>query len=232
MSSSYSHLDLNVSSSRRWVIWLGSFHLRLLAHHHKDPDNRASFPPDSSIVISISDFAGAQGRTWRVGTAYRCEIVQIRGRALHSQWISEQGAMPVLAGRCEAVAFHTFTAKISLGVRPQLTHIQHPHHRPLSLITTAPFRPHLRHIMANVNWRTINIDALDPDSPANFDLKTLTPAVAPVSTADVQNLASQIRQLLRGGDSEGALRGALETAPYGADEQGKVGDCHSLTWAP
>jgi len=76
--------------------------------------------------------------------------------------------------------------------------------------------------MANVNWRTINIDALDPDSPANFDLKTLIPAVAPVSTAEVQNLATQIRQLLRGGDSEGALRGALENAPYGADERGKV----------
>ena len=76
--------------------------------------------------------------------------------------------------------------------------------------------------MAAANWRTINIDALDPDSPANFDLKTLTPAVTPVSTADVQNLASQIRQLLRGGDSEGALRGALETVPYDADDRGKV----------
>lgn len=77
--------------------------------------------------------------------------------------------------------------------------------------------------MANVNWRTINIDALDPDSSANFDLTTLTPAVQPVSTSDVQTIANQIRQLLRGGDQEGALRGALENAPYGADEQGKVG---------
>jgi len=76
--------------------------------------------------------------------------------------------------------------------------------------------------MANINWRTINIDALDPDSPANFDLSTLTPALAPVSTSEVQNLQGQVRQLLRGGDSEGALRGALESAPYGADERGKV----------
>lgn len=75
---------------------------------------------------------------------------------------------------------------------------------------------------ANVNWRTINIDALDPDSAYNFDLSTLTPALEPVSTSDVQSLAGQIRQLLRGGDSEGALRGALENAPYGADERGKV----------
>ncbi|PSN68330.1 Arp2/3 complex 16 kDa subunit ARPC5 [Corynespora cassiicola Philippines] len=75
--------------------------------------------------------------------------------------------------------------------------------------------------MANVNWRTINIDALDPDSPANFDLSSLTPAVAPVSTADVQTLAGQIRQLLRSGDNEGALQGALENPPYGADDKGK-----------
>jgi hypothetical protein len=76
--------------------------------------------------------------------------------------------------------------------------------------------------MANTNWRTINIDALDPDSPANFDLSSLTPAVAPVSTADVQSHSQQIRQLLRGGDNEGALQGALENPPYGADEKGKV----------
>ncbi|KAK3059617.1 hypothetical protein LTS18_010427, partial [Coniosporium uncinatum] len=75
--------------------------------------------------------------------------------------------------------------------------------------------------MSIINWRTINIDALDPDSPANFDLSTLTPALAPVSTSEVQSLQGQVRQLLRGGDSEGALRGALESAPYGADERGK-----------
>ncbi|KAF4310623.1 putative arp2 3 complex subunit [Botryosphaeria dothidea] len=81
--------------------------------------------------------------------------------------------------------------------------------------------------MANINWRTINVDALDPDSPANFDMASLTPSVVPVATADVQTLAGQIRQLLRGGDSEGALRGALENAPYGADQQGK--DVHTAT---
>lgn len=78
--------------------------------------------------------------------------------------------------------------------------------------------------MAEFNWRTINIDALDPESSYNFDLSTLTPAVQPVSTADVQTLAGQVRQLLRGGNPEGALRGALENPPYGADDQGKV--CH------
>ena len=76
--------------------------------------------------------------------------------------------------------------------------------------------------MAQVNWRTINIDLLDPESSANFDLSSLTPNVQPVSAEDVQTLAGQVRQLLRGGDSEGALRGALENPPYGADDRGKV----------
>ncbi|KAF1816347.1 Arp2/3 complex 16 kDa subunit ARPC5 [Eremomyces bilateralis CBS 781.70] len=75
--------------------------------------------------------------------------------------------------------------------------------------------------MAAINWRTINIDALDPEASTNFDLASLSPPVAQVSASDVQNLAGQIRQLLRGGDTEGALRGALESAPYGSDERGK-----------
>lgn len=77
--------------------------------------------------------------------------------------------------------------------------------------------------MANINWRTINVDALDPETSYNFDLTTLTPAVQPLSTADVQTLNGQIKQLMRAGQSEEALKGALENAPYGADDQGKVG---------
>ena len=84
--------------------------------------------------------------------------------------------------------------------------------------------------MAFTNWRTINIDALDPESPANFDLASLAPAATPASAADVQGLAGQIRQLLRGGDSEGALRGALENPPYGADERAKVRRCGHVQW--
>ncbi|KAA6407971.1 MAG: Arp2 3 complex subunit ARPC5 [Lasallia pustulata] len=74
---------------------------------------------------------------------------------------------------------------------------------------------------STINWRTINIDLLDPDSAANFDTSSLTPAVAPVSASEVQSLAGQIRQLLRAGDAEGALRGALENAPYGGDSHTK-----------
>jgi hypothetical protein len=77
--------------------------------------------------------------------------------------------------------------------------------------------------MAIPNWRTINIDLLDPDSSSNFDTTSLAPSIVPISTAEVQHLSSQIKQLLRGGDAEGALRGALENVPYGADGSGKVG---------
>ncbi|KAK6433778.1 hypothetical protein LTR95_010043 [Oleoguttula sp. CCFEE 5521] len=76
--------------------------------------------------------------------------------------------------------------------------------------------------MAEINWRTINIDAYDPESCYNFDLKSLTPQVQPISTQDVQTLSGQIRQLMRSGQSEDALKGALENVPYGADEAGKA----------
>ena len=76
--------------------------------------------------------------------------------------------------------------------------------------------------MANTNWRTIQIDSYDPDSAPNFPLDSLTPGVAPVSPAEVQTLSSQVKQRLRGGDAEGALRGALENAPYGGDAAAKV----------
>lgn len=76
--------------------------------------------------------------------------------------------------------------------------------------------------MANVNWRTINIDLLDPDSPANFPVASLSPSIPPISAAEVQTLAGQCKQRLRGGDAEGALRGALENAPYGGDGTAKV----------
>ncbi|CZT45973.1 related to subunit of the Arp2/3 complex ARC15 [Rhynchosporium secalis] len=77
------------------------------------------------------------------------------------------------------------------------------------------------------NWRTINIDALDPESSSNFDTSTLHPAFAPVSENEARGVGQQVRQLLRGGDAEGALRGALESAPYGGDAL--VRDIHLQT---
>lgn len=63
-------------------------------------------------------------------------------------------------------------------------------------------------------WRTINIDALQEDSSVNFDTATLHPPLPEISEAEVRQLAGQVRQLLRGGDAEGALRGCLESPVY------------------
>ena len=85
---------------------------------------------------------------------------------------------------------------------------------------------------ASTNWRTINIDALDPDSAYNFDNSSLTPGLVGTSAPEVQNIGQQIRQLLRGGDAEGALKGALENAPYGAAGEAKVSERSRLESLP
>jgi actin related protein 2/3 complex subunit 5 len=72
------------------------------------------------------------------------------------------------------------------------------------------------------NWRTVNIDLLDPESSSNFDTSTLHPAFAPVDENEVRALGQDIRQLLRGGDAKSALTKALESAPYGGDDAVKV----------
>ncbi|KAL7272650.1 hypothetical protein RUND412_004539 [Rhizina undulata] len=73
--------------------------------------------------------------------------------------------------------------------------------------------------MAAVNYRLIDVDALDPET-AN-PLEIITPQFSPVPITDIQALAQHCRQLLQRGDQEAALRAALEGVPYGADEQGK-----------
>ncbi|KAK4224983.1 putative ARP2/3 complex subunit [Podospora fimiseda] len=64
------------------------------------------------------------------------------------------------------------------------------------------------------NWRRINIDALDPDSSLNFPTSSLHPPQPEISESDCRNLSSAVRQLLRGGDAEGALRTCLENPVY------------------
>lgn len=71
-------------------------------------------------------------------------------------------------------------------------------------------------------WRTINIDALEEDSSVNFDTSTLHPPQPEIDEAAVRQLSGQIRQLLRGGDAEGALRGSLETPVYNGTDAAKV----------
>lgn len=70
-------------------------------------------------------------------------------------------------------------------------------------------------------WRTVNIDILTEDSSVNFDTSTLHPPQPEVSEADVRTLSTQVRQLLRGGDAEGALRGCLETPVYNGTDGAK-----------
>ncbi|KAM3476435.1 hypothetical protein MY8738_006908 [Beauveria namnaoensis] len=76
-------------------------------------------------------------------------------------------------------------------------------------------------------WRTINIDALTEDSSVNFDTSTLHPPQPEITEADVRGLSGQVRQLLRGGDAEGALRGCLETPVYNGTDA--VKDTHLQT---
>ncbi|KAG8418822.1 hypothetical protein J3459_012005 [Metarhizium acridum] len=76
-------------------------------------------------------------------------------------------------------------------------------------------------------WRTINIDAYNEDSSVNFDTSTLHPPQPEISEAEVRQLSGQVRQLLRGGDAEGALRGCLETPVYNGTEGAK--DAHLQT---
>lgn len=71
-------------------------------------------------------------------------------------------------------------------------------------------------------WRTINIDALTEDSSVNFDTSTLHPPQPEISEAEVRQLAGQVRQLLRGGDAEGALRGCLDMPVYNGPDSAKV----------
>ncbi|PWY92480.1 Arp2/3 complex 16 kDa subunit ARPC5 [Aspergillus heteromorphus CBS 117.55] len=77
--------------------------------------------------------------------------------------------------------------------------------------------------MSQLNYRTINIDVLDPDSSINFPLDSLLPSTLPSATnaSEAASAATQIRQLLRGGDPEGALRAVLDSAPLGGDDRAK-----------
>ncbi|KAL1993556.1 hypothetical protein VTN49DRAFT_2225 [Thermomyces lanuginosus] len=77
--------------------------------------------------------------------------------------------------------------------------------------------------MSQINYRTINVDVLDPESSVNFPLDTLLPGNLPPPTnaSGAANVASSVRQLLRSGDPEGALRYVLDTAPLSGDAQAK-----------
>lgn len=77
--------------------------------------------------------------------------------------------------------------------------------------------------MATTNYRLANVDIYDSDSAVNFPLSTLLPSSLPPPTtaAAAASAAQQIRQLLRSGDSAGALASVLDSAPLGGDDAAK-----------
>ena len=77
--------------------------------------------------------------------------------------------------------------------------------------------------MSQINYRTLNVDLYDPESPLNFPLSTLLPSsLPPPSTAsEAASIGTHIRQRLRSGDTAGALQAVLDTAPLGGDEGAK-----------
>lgn len=77
--------------------------------------------------------------------------------------------------------------------------------------------------MAAINYRTVNVDAYDPESSENFPLESVLPSSlpAPSTQGETAQIATQVRQLLRAGDSLGALQSALETAPLAGDDSAK-----------
>lgn len=54
-------------------------------------------------------------------------------------------------------------------------------------------------------------------------METLLPGTLPPpsNSSAAANVASQVRQMLRGGDAEGALRSVLDSAPLGGDDRAK-----------
>lgn len=72
-------------------------------------------------------------------------------------------------------------------------------------------------------WRRVNVDALTEDSSVNFDASTLSQPQPEISEAEVRQMAGQVRQLMRAGDAEGALRGCLQTPVYNGTDAAKVG---------
>lgn len=100
-------------------------------------------------------------------------------------------------------------------------HLQHHQHCiAFRILPVTPNHHTTSLTMTQVNYRLIDVDALDPENA--FPAELLTPQFDLVAIGDIQALATQCRQLLQRGNQEAALRSALENVPYGGDDQGKV----------
>lgn len=74
--------------------------------------------------------------------------------------------------------------------------------------------------MASVNFRKIDIDALNPED--QLTAADLIPPQRPVSIEEISNKSQQVKQALSKGDHVEALDIALSDPPYGGDEQVKA----------
>jgi actin related protein 2/3 complex subunit 5 len=74
--------------------------------------------------------------------------------------------------------------------------------------------------MSQIDFRRIDVDQYDPDS--FISKEDLTPPCKPVSAAEQQQVATEIRGAISRGEAKAALPIALDFAPYGGDDKVKV----------
>ncbi|ANB14900.1 hypothetical protein AWJ20_2514 [Sugiyamaella lignohabitans] len=73
--------------------------------------------------------------------------------------------------------------------------------------------------MATVNFRRIDVDALDPDNAPSEDVY---PQFPPVSIQEVTQIGSEAKSALSKGNFSSSLKLLLGSPPYGGDAQTKV----------
>lgn len=72
------------------------------------------------------------------------------------------------------------------------------------------------------NFRRLDVDHLSDPGAKFLTLQDLLPPLPPVSLADMQARAAEVKALMSKGDYGAALTVAVEDAPYGGDEKTKV----------
>lgn len=142
------------------------------------------------------------------------------------------GSLPIPHYRSGDVNSAVTTAGRPIASPPTLSERKHPPKKTNSLrFKVAIMSIIQQHSEATLGdgWRRVDIDRLIEDSSVNFDTSTLHPPLPETSDAEVLQINSQVRQLLRGGDSEGALRGCLEMPVYNGSDSAKVREIDRIT---
>ncbi|KAB8343074.1 hypothetical protein FH972_022668 [Carpinus fangiana] len=160
-------------------------------------------------------------------TSYQTSLVQFYKRCMRHNdmpcggrrcnFCDRQGHITRFVDEAFLEDLATVTTKHGIGELGRVA----PFPNPATRNTSRGISSHTSAAAVAFNYRTVNVDAYDPEAAQNFDLATLAPNVQPVSLAEVQQNVGNIRGILRSGDSQGALGAALANAPYGADKEGK-----------